>query len=294
MYLIDLITYKNDYFISDKMVWYMSCGLLGTAIVFSSFVYLKIMFTPLNTQKHTFIKTPAQLYIDKYKSKFELSYKKDKFNQNIEQAFYNKEKYNQIIETKDNILEQSWKKRILFETTPNGNVIMFYDAYKLSFSYYSDCNIPYNILNAVAMKYVLTYFCRDFFIDKSLIPLKHTSPFLHVHEIDKKNTTVTKPKIDVTKGPFAKFKKYTKDNKEKPKEVNTKEENTKEVKNYVKNKFISLGKVYDFSFITKMQLNIPKQREIIPLAYDSFKKWHSSGQFKMVTTTDYGVDGLTT
>ena len=294
MYLIDLITYKNDYFISDKMVWYMSCGLLGTAIVFSSFVYLKIMFTPLNTQKHTFIKTPAQLYIDKYKSKFELSYKQDKFNQNIEQAFYNKEKYNQIIETKDNILEQSWKKRILFETTPNGNVIMFYDAYKLSFSYYSDCNIPYNILNAVAMKYVLTYFCRDFFIDKSLIPLKHTSPFLHVHEIDKKNTTVTKPKIDVTKGPFAKFKKYTKDNKEKPKEVNTKEENTKEVKNYVKNKFISLGKVYDFSFITKMQLNIPKQREIIPLAYDSFKKWHSSGQFKMVTTTDYGVDGLTT
>jgi len=292
MHLIDLITYKNEYFFSDKMVWYMSCGLLGSVVIFSSFVYLKIIFTPLNTQKQTFIKNPTQLYIDKYKSKFELSYKKDKFNQNIEQEFYDKENYNQIIETTDNILEQSWKKRILFETTPNGNVIMFYDAYKLSFAYYADCNIPYNILNAVAMKYVLTYLCRDFFIDKSVIPLNHTSPFLHVHEIDKKDTTVTKPKIDITKGPFAKFKKYTKDNKEKPKEVNTNQGKSKEVKNYVKNKFISLGKVYNFSVITKMQLNIQNQREIIPLDYDSFKKWHSPGQFKMVTTIDYDDDAL--
>ena len=292
MYLIDLITYKNDFFISDKNVWYMSCGLLGSAVIFFSFVYLKILFTPLNQTKQTIVKNPTQLYIDKYKDKFELSYKNGKFNQNIEQEFYDKEKYNQIIETKDNILEQSWKKRILFENTPQGNVIMFYDAYKLSFSYYADNNIPYNILNAVAMKYVLTYFCRDFFIDKYLIPLKHTSPFLHVHEIDKKDTNVTKPKIDVTKGPFAKFKNYTKDNKEKPKEVKKDSEKTKEVKNFIKNKYISLGKTYNFSMITKIQSNIPKKREIIPLKYESFKKWHTPSQFKMVNDKDYELDAL--
>ena len=34
------------------------------------------------------------------------------------------------------------------------------------------------------MKYASKFYCRDFFIDDSVIPDDHTSPFLHIHEID--------------------------------------------------------------------------------------------------------------
>jgi hypothetical protein len=52
-------------------------------------------------------------------------------------------------------LEKMWRTRILFENTPRGNVIMFYDPYKLGFSFYCDQKIiSYDILNAIATKYV--------------------------------------------------------------------------------------------------------------------------------------------
>ena len=42
---------------------------------------------------------------------------------------------------------------------------MHYDLYKNGFAYYCNDSLNYNLLNAVAMKYVITFFCRDFFID---------------------------------------------------------------------------------------------------------------------------------
>ena len=75
-------------------------------------------------------------------------------NDNVEKEFYTKETYNNALEQENNILESNWKKRILIENTPRGNVYMYYDAYKLGFSYYSDTSsLSYNLLNAVAMKY---------------------------------------------------------------------------------------------------------------------------------------------
>ena len=288
--------FSENPFLTDNFL-YNSFGitLLGMAL-FSSFVYLKILFTPLKPNI-TIEKTPTEKYTEKYLDKFHKSYKDDKFNQNICDIFYDKKLYNQIIETNNNSLEKLWKQRILFETTPFGNVVMFYDAYKLSFAYYSDNSIPYTILNSVAMKYVLTFYCRDFFLDKSIIPFRHTTPFLHVHEIEKKEN-VKPNKIDVTKGPFAKFKNYEKEKKEKEKKEKENEKKLKEkeenppIKDYVKNKFISLGKLYNFSILknTLTPYKTTTRKEIIPINYDSFKKWHNLGQFELVTDKDY--DGL--
>jgi len=280
----------NNRFISDKrLMQFFGISLCGS-VLFASFVYLNILYTPLDTKKIDTVKdkTPTEQYVEKYKTQFHNSFKEDKFNQNIEPEFYDNKQYNQIVESNNNSLEKYWKQRILFENTPCGNVIMFYDAYKLSFTYYADKNIPYTILNAVAMKYVLTFFCRDFFLDKSLIPSNHTTPFLHVHEIDKKESV--KKKIDVNKGPFAKFKNYTKKEEQakqtkQNKTVNTEDKQT--VKNYIKNKFVSLGKIYNYSVLKNIRCNKSKCKEIVPLDYDSFKKWHKPQQFKMMTDTDY-------
>ena len=61
--------------------------------------------------------------------------------------------------------EEISKNNILFETTPNGNVLMFYDSKRTSFIYYADTAIPYRYLESVARKYVTTYHCLHLYID---------------------------------------------------------------------------------------------------------------------------------
>ena len=276
-----------NYLFSDTCM-FKSLGwvYVGSSLLFASFVYFKILFMPIDTQKTIKDKpeeSPAVKYIEKYKKQFENSYNNGDFNQNIQTEFYNKDKYNLTIKIQNNILEKSWKQRILFESTPNGNVVMFYDAYRFSFAYYSDSHIPYPILNAVAMKYVLTYFCRDFFLDKSIIPSNQTTPFLYVHEIEKKE--LTSKKIDVSKGPFAKLKNYTKDKVND--KGNDKVNDKVNVKNYIKNKFISLGKVYNFSVLKNtLVLDNIQPKQAIPLDYGSFKKWHNPSNLSLVKPDD--------
>ena len=51
------------------------------------------------------------------------------------------------------------------ETTPLGNVIMFYDNKKEAFTYYSDTTMPYRFLETVSRKYVILHNCKNVFID---------------------------------------------------------------------------------------------------------------------------------
>lgn len=283
--------FQNNSFISDDLLIKFFGTCCFSAVVFTAIVGFNILSTPLNKKTHKEEERPVDTYIDKYIPKFVSSYLDDNFNQNIEPVFYDKEKYNEAVKQDDNNLEKTWKRRILMETTPFGNVVMYYDAYRLSFVYYNDVNIPYHVLNAVAMKYVVTYFCRDFFIDTSTIPADKTTPFLHVHEIDKKMGV--KPKIDVNKGPFAKFKNYSKDkskdeSKDKSKDESKDKSKDEKKKILVKNKFISLGKLYNFSILRKIPLvTISEKKTAIPMDYKSFKQWHDPKQFKMVTDKDY-------
>ena len=220
-------------------------------------------------EKEEYIEKQQQRFLDSYKTTID-------YNENIQKEFYIKEEYDKLIVQNNNLLESSWKHRILVEHSPLGNVIMYYNAYKQGFAYYCDVNIPYNILNSIAMKYVLKYFCRDFFIDNSVVPKDACSPFLHIHEIEKSKEQ--NKKIDVTKGPFAKLKTY----KPEPKVVEKHDSKTeKKTENFIKNKFIMCGKIYQFSPLQ----SVSKKAVIkeIPMNYSSFKQWHNPERFELLT-----------
>jgi hypothetical protein len=187
-------------------------------------------------------------------------------NQNIEAFYYDKVQYKQVFENPKNEYEMIWKRRILYMTTPAGNIAMVYDPFKLGFSYYADQSyVKYNILNAMAMKYVIIFRCLDFFMDEYIT--KTPSPLIKIHFIEDKKTDVSKPNYNATqlaktdKSPFAKFKKTainlppilrnkfipTPQQKELNEDLN-------------RNKFLYLGKIRNFEFIQP----IPKTNRRMP------------------------------
>ena len=194
--------------------------------------------------------TDIDLYIKQNTDRFLISFTKTTniLNSNIDPLFYVKTAFLDTIKNEENSIEPEWKRRILFETTPRGNIIMYYDAYKQGFTYFSDTNcIPYIVLNAVAMKYVLTFFCRDFFVDDQVTPENSPSPLIEIHYAIPK---INKPKQDSTStntlqsAPFAKFKNYSKSTD------NTQINNITKLDNeYNRNKFFSLGKIVNFKML---------------------------------------------
>lgn len=180
-----------------------------------------------------------KIYYSKIIDKFQKTHEN---NKNIDALFYNKKEFNEFMKTPNNSLESIWKTRILLQSTPRGNIIMFYDAYKLGFSYYCDQNVvSYDILNTVAMKYVMTYNCYSFFIDELILPGKENPLITHYLE-DKKETK----KNDS----FIKLKNYTSETKT----LST----VKKEKEAMKNKFIYLGNMRNF----KITQPIPKKNKI--------------------------------
>ena len=153
-------------------------------------------------------------------------------NENIVSMFYDKQNFKEYMQQSNNDLEKTWKTRMLYVSTPRGNIAMYYDAFKLGFSYYSDQNvISYDILNACAMNYVRFYHCLDFFIDETVVPTRE-SPLIKLHylddaeekkknitkqrELDSKNNTIMGKIQSIQKGfkleasPFAHFRNYIK------------------------------------------------------------------------------------
>ena len=225
-------------------------------------------------------KTETDLFIEKRQTMFLKTFtdtNKDllQWNLNINYVFYSKSQYQEMIKDTKNPLEQQWKTRILFENTPRGSVIMYYDPFKLGFSYYSDQTIPYNILNAMAMKYVVNFRCRDFFIDEQIVPENTPLPILKLLLEDKpvngKAEKNEKPKDDenikqrLRNAPFAKFKNYNKisnkvqenQNKGEKKDEKDTTEKKEPEKPKERNRFISLGKTHNF----KMLQSIPKKKK---------------------------------
>ena len=87
-------------------------------------------------------------------------------NANISADLYEYDARKTLFAEEKNEPERLWKTRILYEFTERGNVLFYYNPYKLSFEYYSDVQIiPYKILQYVAKKYVAMNRCRDFYID---------------------------------------------------------------------------------------------------------------------------------
>lgn len=142
---------------------------------------------------------------------------------------------------------------------------MFYDAYKMGFSYYSDQNtISYDILNAAAMKYVTIFRCRDFFIDETI--RKTSSPFIELYLNDDTKKTIKSS----DKSAFVKLQNYSKNikipslskdsmfSKIISKKGEKEKENTDEPEK-MKNKFLYLGKICNF----KITQTFPKKNKVL-------------------------------
>ena len=184
---------------------------------------------------------------------------------NIDACFYTKTDYNKSVEFADNELEKIWSQRILIEYTPRGNIIMYYDAYRMGFIYFSDTkDISYEILNAVAMKYVVLYGCSDFFTDETVSKenFMDISPLIKIHEQDKnkdknENKSEKKPNLNTKDAPFATLKTYTKSvvNKKPPVMLH-------------KNKFFYMGKIVNFSPYQNIYKKHGKKVEIFIQPFD--------------------------
>jgi hypothetical protein len=208
-------------------------------------------------------------YLHKFNRSFENLTTPFLFDKNIDTLFYDPSEYKTMLEASP--LEKEWRSRILFEYTPRGNVIMYYDAYRLGFAYYADQYVPYDILNAVAMKYVLTFQCRDFFVDDLVRPENRPSKLLPlIAEPEKKEKTdVTRSLPDTKNGPFAKLKNYSMMSK---KDEETIPATKKQEKEKCRNRFIQQGKLFNFSMLQK-----PVKK---PLAVSSTIKTLEKGLFE--------------
>jgi hypothetical protein len=224
---------------------------------------------------YTFEKTETYLDLDeKYINPIKMKFKKNEenqeinFNENIEHIFYDKKEFSICVSESNNILENKWRTRIIFESTTRGNIILFYDAYKMGFSYYSDQNIvSYDILNAVAMKYVTIFRCRDFFIDETI--RKTSSPFIELYLKDDTKKTIKSS----DKSAFVKLQNYSKNIKTQSLSKDTmfsksmfsnvvlkeKEKEKVDEPEKMKNKFLYLGKICNF----KITQTFPKKNKVL-------------------------------
>jgi hypothetical protein len=202
------------------------------------------------------IKDATTEYMEKHKTKFMESFSKDLFinwSSNINNVFDNRTELKNLLQEPKNWLEKEWQTRLLYENSPRGNIIMYYDVYKEGFAYYSDTScIPYPILNAVAMKYTLLYRCRDFFVDQNILG-EHQTPFIKYKQLEEAEEAKKKKKtaeaitlddeIFVKRAPIQ------------PVETKPK---TKEVE-LMTNKFLYMGKLGNFSMLQK-----PPKKRVLP------------------------------
>ena len=268
----------------QRTKWWIwgSLGCLGgLSILFASLHYFR-HFRLLGSEKKKKEEkeNPLKVYLNKETNLFHKIFNSEenfeKWNNNISRSFYTKEEYKNEMERKNNSLEQLWKSRILMENTPRGHVIMYYDAYKHGFAYYSDSIIPNDLLNACAMKYVRVYFCRDFFIDRSFYPINIVSPFARIHLLETKKKSEKDSKFNVSNGPFAKLKKPVvgKEIGKVAVPYKEKKEEKKKEPEVIKNKFIYLGKTYNFSLL----LSPPKKavkKDMGKINYSDYKSWQN-------------------
>jgi len=189
-------------------------------------IYLEMMINKLYNVYKRVSSTEAELIVKKVENKYEEKYEEkylDRYKK-IESVELSKEK------------TDSLKQSILFENTPLGNVLMFYDHSRETFVYYSDHAVPYRFLESVGRKYVITNNCKFLFVDMNEEIYKSTQ------ESEK---VVTQETVKETKSVFAKLKNYknTESTSKKEKPVNIKVR---------ANRYSHEGKLANFSFLKKV------------------------------------------
>lgn len=276
-----------DKFVLFPLFLYLFVSYNGFEVVYNSVLYcfnMKRLGSGSSGSGDTLLneryKSDKERYIEKrnteYLTMFDDDPKGEYYNTSIDPVFYLRTELKELLADTDSYIEKEWRTRVLIENTPYGMVIMYYDVYKAGFAYYSNqTGIPYDIMNAVVMKYVRMFRCRDFFIDEAVNPDGYVSPFLRILKMDdaeekrkKRDAAATLnrgTKIGVGGDmPFVRFKGYSeKTAKEKEKEnekcvsfINECKESTNlkivanpNGGNIYKNKIIFLGKTANYNFL---------------------------------------------
>jgi len=149
------------------------------------------------------------------------------------------------------------KNTMVMESTPIGNVVMFYDNQTENFVYHSDVTIPYRYLEVVGRKYVTTFKCKDIFVDMSEElknaegkKIKKQETISQERENSSNNAAVCKKDV------FAKFKTYNNVSKEvaaAPSKNNgptdTKKENDNMLLKEKANRYRYEGKLVNLNFL---------------------------------------------
>jgi hypothetical protein len=156
---------KDDNFKTELIEWYKTYGLVGL---------LEKYGTPRNTTYNEELSDmydeESELYIiinkcnedlcklnkelEEYKSKIE-------FNEPHQLAIIENQAQKLMIEKKLNNLMNNY----IIEYAPVGNVVMRYNHHDQTFDYFSNNSIPYRYLETIGRKYVMTYQCKNIFID---------------------------------------------------------------------------------------------------------------------------------
>ena len=274
------------------ILWYICQTLFWRSVIYTRHYYLLLTdprYKPIyNTNPSSHTPSKDEIYADKYLPKFQATFEEGcniNVNENVHRVFYDAKELKSELDAENNQLEIEWRRRVLHETTPRGNVVMYYDPFRLAFVYYADTHIPYPILNAAAMRYVLMFRCRDLFVDEFVYPIDHTSPLISILIEPKKpdttqsdNKPVSQLPANMKGAPFAKLKSNM-TSKEAVAGVKRVSETTQRIKNAqasdkkkIMNAFVCLGKIMDFPLfqITKPKpVQLPQGK---PLSYADFVK----------------------
>lgn len=159
---------KDDNFKTELTEWCKTHGLVGL---------LEKYGTPSNTGYN-------QEQSDMYDEESELYIRINKCNEDLCKLNKELEEYNSKIEFKQpaqsqqlTVIENQAQKLMIekklnnlmnnyiIEYTPVGNVVMRYNHHDQTFDYFSNNSIPYRYLETIGRKYVMTYQCKNIFID---------------------------------------------------------------------------------------------------------------------------------
>ena len=179
------------------------------------------------------------------------------------------------------------KNNIILEKTPLGNVVMFYNNARSSFEYYSDSTIPYRYLEVIARKYILTYKCKQIYVDmaqeikeaeQKLEDKKQKQKDEEEKQKQKQEASGQGSVVKPVKNVFAKFKNYNKDTNihaavvpaDRPTAAKqTKPQEEKIVKERA-NRYSFEGKLANFNFLKKVDRKVVDKRYAVSFA--EFKK----------------------
>lgn len=246
-----------------------------------------------------------QVYFEKNHAQWKKSFENSdvNWNANISPVMYTRgRELQEIVESsRDNELEIAWRRRVLMETTPRGNIMMYYDIFLDLFVTFSDESmIPFDILNAAAMRYTLMFRCRDFFNDEKYLPVV-PNKYMECKEKEKTMIGETKTKqsnnrplfLDDKSAPFLipkRPKAPTITATRKIEDEKKKEQVGNNINMKYVNRFKYMGKFANYSLLQK--IHKPRSTKIIPCYHDEEKEEDAEEEEEPKATT-IPVDNMT-